>query len=150
MTAPEILIYPTTSPQEIEAIKQIRIAVFQTEQGVASDLDFDGKDEICTLIIAKLKNEYVGTVRVRYLDKHTAKIERLAVLNTARGYGLGKLLMTKALEIATANGSKEAVIHAQEYIKSLHEQLGFQQEGNVFEEAGIKHIKMRKQLAVSS
>lgn len=144
MSTPQICVKPVTSPAEIQALQKIRITVFQQEQGVPEDLDFDGLDEICILIIAKLNQDYVGTVRVRYVNAETAKIERLAVLKSARGYGIGKLLMSKAVEIATEKGMHQAVIHAQEYIKSLHEQLGFQAEGDVFEEAGIRHVKMRK------
>jgi predicted GNAT family N-acyltransferase len=132
------------SPEEIAAIKTIRKTVFQTEQGVNENLDFDGKDESCDRLIATLNQEFVGTVRIRYLDPETAKIERLAVLKTARGYGLGKQLMEKALEVAKNKNISKVIIHAQEYIKGLHQQLGFVEEGDIFEEAGIKHVKMIK------
>jgi predicted GNAT family N-acyltransferase len=131
---------------EITAIQAIRKAVYQIEQGVDVSLDFDGKDESCDQLIATLDREFVGTARIRYLDQKTAKIERLAVLKIARGHGLGKQLMEKALEIAASKNIPEIVIHAQEYIKGLHQQLGFVEEGDVFEEAGIMHVKMRKTL----
>jgi predicted GNAT family N-acyltransferase len=142
----EITIKIADSPQYIAAVQAIRKAVFQTEQGVDENLDFDGKDESCDQLIAILNHEFVGTVRIRYLDYKTAKIERLAVLKIARGYGLGKLLMEKALEVVATKSIPEIVIHAQEYIKGLHQQLGFLEEGDIFEEAGIMHVKMRKTL----
>lgn len=136
----------TAQPQEWHSIQAIRRVVFQQEQGVAAALEFDGKDEIAQQIIAYLDAQPVGTARVRYLDDKTAKIERLAVLSTARGQGIGKKLMQKALELATEQKMQEAVIHAQEYIKALYQQLGFIQEGETFDEAGIPHVKMRKKL----
>jgi predicted GNAT family N-acyltransferase len=139
-----IIIKIADSPEEIAAIKTIRKTVFQTEQGVDASLDFDGKDESCDRLIATLNQEFVGTVRIRYLEQETAKIERLAVLKTARGYGLGKQLMEKALEVAKNKNISKVIIHAQEYIKGLHQQLGFVEEGDIFEEAGIKHVKMIK------
>jgi predicted GNAT family N-acyltransferase len=145
----QITIKIADSPEEIAAIQVIREIVFQTEQGVDKSLDFDGKDESCDKLIATLNQEFVGTVRIRYLDQITAKIERLAVLKTARGYGLGKQLMEKALEVAASKDISEVVIHAQEYIKSLHQQLDFVEEGDVFEEAGIRHVKMRKTLMIN-
>jgi predicted GNAT family N-acyltransferase len=132
------------SPQELEAIQEIRKVVFQEEQGVDPNLDFDGKDETSVLLIASLNEEFIGTVRVRKLDEKTAKIERLAVLKIARGYGVGKQLMSEALLIIKNKNIPEVVIHAQEYIKGLHSSLGFEPEGDVFEEAGIRHVKMRK------
>ncbi len=88
----------------------------------------------------------MGTARIRYLDETTAKIERLAVLPIARGYGVGKKIMQKALEVIDSKNILEVLIHAQEYIKGLHQQLGFEQEGEIFEEAGIRHVKMRRKL----
>lgn len=133
-------------PQELLAIQAIRRSVFQIEQGVEAELDFDGQDENAEQIIAALDGQPVGTARIRYLDNQTAKIERLAVLSTARGQGIGNKIMGAALDILAQKEVKEVVIHAQEYIKSLHEKLGFQPEGERFEEAGIPHVKMRKRL----
>jgi predicted GNAT family N-acyltransferase len=139
-----ISIKVANSPQELEAIQEIRKTVFQEEQGVDPNLDFDGKDETSVLLIASLNGDFIGTVRVRNLDEKTAKIERLAVLKIARGYGVGKQLMSEALSIIKSKNIPEVVIHAQEYIKGLHSSLGFDQEGDVFEEAGIRHVKMKK------
>ncbi|NMG08519.1 GNAT family N-acetyltransferase [Brasilonema sp. UFV-L1] len=130
--------------EELSAIQAIRKSVFQEEQGVEPDLDFDGEDETSQQLIACLNGEYVGTARIRYLDGNIAKIERLAVLPVARRYGVGRKLMEKAMEVIADKNIPEVVIHAQEYVKGLYQQLGFQQEGEVFEEGGIRHVKMRK------
>ena len=132
--------------KEFAGIQAIRKSVFQEEQGVDSAIDFDGKDGTSNHLIASLNGEYVGTARIRYLDETTAKIERLAVLPIARGYGVGKKIMQKALEVIDSKNIPEVLIHAQEYIKGLHQQLGFEQEGEIFEEAGIRHVKMRRKL----
>lgn len=129
-----------------DAIDFIRVKVFQEEQGVDPDLEFDGKDETAEHLLAYLDRQPVGTARVRLLDPQTAKIERLAVLDSARGKGLGKQLMEKAIEVAAHKQAKEVVINAQNYIKGLYLQLSFVQEGGTFEEAGILHVKMRKVL----
>jgi predicted GNAT family N-acyltransferase len=134
--------YQEDSPK----IEEIRRIVFQEGQGVDPDLDFDGDDEISEQLIAYLDNEAVGTARIRYLDDKTAKIERLAVLPIARGQGIGKKIMEKALLVIASKNIPEVVLHAQEYVKGLHQQLGFQEEGEVFEEAGIRHVKMKKYL----
>lgn len=67
-------------------------------------------------------------------------------MSTARGQGIGKKIMEKAIEVVAQKNITEVLIHAQEYIKGLHQQLGFEQEGEEFEEAGITHVKMRKKL----
>lgn len=132
--------------EKLHAIKIIRTKVFQEEQRVASELEFDGLDESAIHLLAYLDDEPVGTTRIRSLDKQTAKIERLAVLPTARGQGIGKKLMEKALKVIASQNYQTVLIHAQEYIKNLYQELGFIQIGNRFEEADIPHVKMIKQL----
>ncbi|MFP4103259.1 GNAT family N-acetyltransferase [Coleofasciculus sp.] len=127
-------------------IQGVRRSVFHIEQGVDPSLDLDGKDETANHILAYVENQAVGTVRVRYLDHQTAKIERLAVLSDFRGRGIGKILMEKALDIAAKKQINTVVIHAQDYVKSLYLKLGFLPEGELFEEAGISHVKMIKSL----
>ncbi|MEH2363253.1 GNAT family N-acetyltransferase [Nostoc sp.] len=134
-------------PQEFPGIQAIRIAVFQEEQGVDAALEFDGKDAISEHLIAYLNGEVVGTTRIRYLDDQTAKIERLAVLPIARGQGIGKKIMIKALEVIANKNIPEVVIYAQQYVKDLYKKLDFVEEGEIFEEASIPHVKMRKKLS---
>jgi len=133
-------------PQALPEIQAIRQVVFQTEQKVAPELDFDGQDETADQLIAYVDHQPVGTARIRYLNEQTAKIERLAVLSTVRGQGIGKQLMQYAIQLAMRKNMQEVVIHAQEYIQGLYQQLGFEQEGERFLEAGIAHVKMRKKL----
>ncbi|OKH26396.1 GNAT family N-acetyltransferase [Chroogloeocystis siderophila] len=140
------IVIKTAELQEWQSIQEIRRVVFQEEQGVDTALEFDGKDDTAEQLIAYRNAQPVGTARIRYLDTKTAKIERLAVLSTARGQGIGKQLMQKAIERAIAQKMQEAVIHAQEYVKALYQQLGFVQEGETFDEAGIPHVKMRRKL----
>jgi len=133
-------------PDAFIEMKAIRCSVFQEEQSVEPALDLDNLDETADHLLAYLDNQPVGTARIRYLDHKTAKIERLAVLATARGQGIGKKLMEKALDVAAQKDIKEVVIYSQEYVKSLYQRLGFDKEGQRFEEAGIPHVKMRKRL----
>jgi predicted GNAT family N-acyltransferase len=131
---------------KISEIKPIRIQVFQVEQGVDPALEFDGLDETSEHILAYLDNQPVGTLRIRYLDNQLAKIERLAVLSIARGQGIGRKLTEKAIEVIEQKKISKVMIHAQEYVKGLYEKLGFEPVGGIFEEAGILHVKMIKQL----
>jgi predicted GNAT family N-acyltransferase len=133
-------------PEAFVEIQAIRRSVFQEEQGVDPALEFDGLDATATHLLAYLDERPVGTARIRYLEQQTAKIERLAVLSTARGLGIGKKLMVKALDVAQENNTQDIVVNAQEYVKDLYQQLGFEQVGERFEEAGIVHIKMIKRL----
>ncbi|MDJ0657928.1 MAG: GNAT family N-acetyltransferase [Crocosphaera sp.] len=141
----KITIKLTNYQDELEAIQNIRVDVFQKEQGVDPALEFDGNDHNCIQFLAYLDGEPVGTTRIRYIDESTAKIERLAVLSKARGQGIGTALLKTA--IAFIQGQKnyqKIIIHAQVYIQALYEKLGFQPIGDRFIEGDILHIKMVK------
>jgi len=145
-TMSQLIIKTFVYPEVFSEIKSIRRSVFQEEQGVDPALDFDGLDETAEHLLAYLDTQPVGTARIRYLERQRAKIERLAVIATARGQGIGKKLMEKALEIAAQKNVQEVEVHAQEYVRGLYQQLDFEQEGENFEEASIPHVKMRKRL----
>jgi len=142
----QIIVKMFVYPEEFLEMQAIRRSVFQEEQGVAPQLEFDGLDKTAIHLLAYLDDRPVGTARIRYLNEQIAKIERLAVLSTARGLGIGKKLMQEAIQVAKQNNVQEVVIHAQEYVKGLHQQLEFKQIGEIFEEAGIPHVKMTRQL----
>lgn len=131
---------------DFPSIQQIRYLVFQVEQGVSADLEFDGKDETATHLLAYLDGQPVGTTRIRRLNDQTAKVERVAVIKTARGAGIGKRLMVDAIAFLQNANVAEVQIHAQEAVRDFYQRLGFEPEGEIFVEAGIPHVKMKKLL----
>ena len=141
----EIKIKRTNYQDNLEAIKNIRVSVFQKEQGVDPALEFDGYDDHCLHFLAYLDQEPVGTARIRYLDENTAKIERLAVLSPARGQGIGTRLTETAIALIKEQKTcQKIVIHAQVYIQELYKKLGFKPVGDRFIEGKILHVKMVK------
>ncbi|MBP0013803.1 MAG: GNAT family N-acetyltransferase [Roseofilum sp. SBFL] len=140
-----VVIEQVSYGEQEEAIASIRIEVSQNEQGVDPSLEFDSCDEQADHLLAYMESKPVGTARVRQLNPETAKIERLAVLGPFRGQGIGRKLMQTALELTQSYGVNEVIITAQLYVQSLYDQLGFIPEGEEFLEAGMPHIKMRKQ-----
>ena len=142
MTSAQLATLPTDFP----AIQEIRYQVFQLEQRVSAELEFDGQDEAATHWLAYWNGEPVGTTRVRSLTPTVAKIERVAVLREFRGLGIGKHLMLAVLAGLVEAGVTEARIHAQTAVQDFYQALGFEPEGEIFAEAGIPHVKMKKLL----
>lgn len=143
----EVKIRSVIYTEATEPIQMIRRAVFQDEQGVTPELEFDGLDGNAVQLLAYLDDRPVGTARITQIDRQTAKIERLAVLPDARGYGIGSQLMRTALAIISGNeNNRKVVVNAQEYIQNLYRKIGFQTVGEPFDEAGIPHVKMIKYL----
>ena len=133
-------------PQDLPQIHKIRYLVFQIEQGVDPTLEFDGRDEESEHLLASLNQKAVATVRLRLLNPTTLKVERFAVLKEFRGQGIGDRLMQCVLEWAAQRQITCIQMNAQQAVQGFYEKFGFEPDGNVFEEAGIPHIRMRKLL----
>jgi len=128
-----------------EALK-IRYQVFVKGQNVPADLEMDGRDPDCTHLLIKLNGNPVGAGRLREIDMSTIKIERMAVLESHRNRGYGRKMLDAMLEYSRKNNYSSAVLHAQQPAINFYERAGFQREGDLFYEAGIPHVAMRKSL----
>lgn len=121
-----------------EHASRIRRVVFIDEQQVPQEEEWDGLDWQCLHFLAMLKGEPVGTARL-LPDGH---IGRVAVLEHARGLGIGYQLMEAAIQAARDAGHARAVLSAQLHALAFYEQLGFVAHGDVFMDAGIPHREM--------
>lgn len=126
----------------------VRRAVFIDEQGVPEDLEMDGKDgkAVHVVVYDQGAEVPVGTARLRRLRSDVGKAERVAVRRRYRGQGLGRLLMDRIEEEARAADCGRMVVHAQTTVEGFYERLGYETVGEEFEEAGIAHVEMEKEL----
>lgn len=126
----------------------VRIAVFVEEQGVPEEVERDEYESESEHFVAYRdgdRSEPVGTTRLREKDG-SAKIERVAVLQSARGEDWGRTLMQVVEDRARERGFDEARLHAQTQVQAFYEGLGYRPVGDEFDEAGIPHVEMRKTL----
>lgn len=143
-------IYFARTPEEREWAFSVRRKVFLEEQRLTAPLDVDELDqseETRHLLVITQNGEVVGTLRLRpYESERIAKLERLAVLAPYRKAGAGRELMLYAELVARAAGFHMLCVAVQTYARRFYEVLGYKAEGEVFEEAGIEHIMMRKNI----
>tara|TARA_B110000008_G_scaffold267307_1_gene294289 strand:+ start:761 stop:1183 length:423 start_codon:yes stop_codon:yes gene_type:complete len=124
-------------------ICKIRFEVFVDEQDVPEELEIDGLDKEAKHVLAFFDNEAIGTGRI-LSDGH---IGRVAVLKRHRGLGIGKLMMQELIEWAEQANLQKLWLSSQWHAKGFYLDLGFECEGEIYEEAGIDHIKMSKKLS---
>jgi predicted GNAT family N-acyltransferase len=131
---------------ELAECFSVRRRVFVEEQSVAEALDLDGLDHTCLHFVARAGERVVGTARLRPLEPGVAKVERVAVLRSERGKGIGAALMAHIESCARRDGWTSLVLSAQESALEFYARLGYRAEGERSFEAGIPHRKMRKLL----
>jgi predicted GNAT family N-acyltransferase len=124
----------------------LRFEVFVDEQGVPRALEVDEFDSCAMHLVAICDDRVIGTLRM--LDHGgAAKIGRVAVRAAARRTGIGARLMDRAAAIALERGFSEIILHAQVAVAGFYRRQGYVEEGDLFDEAGIPHIAMRKKIA---
>lgn len=123
-------------------ICNIRFKVFVDEQNVPEELEIDGLDDEAKHVLAYLDDEPIGTGRI-LIDGH---IGRVAVLKKYRGLGIGKSIMKELIDWSQKNNLEKLWLSSQWHAHSFYLDLGFVCEGEVYEEAGIDHIKMNRTL----
>ena len=135
-----------SSSAQMPAAFALRHDVFVVEQALAPELERDEFDAEAMHLIALRSDEVIGTLRI-VRNGSTARVGRMAVRTTARKSGVGSRLMHAAETMAAQVGIKEIVLHAQLTAKAFYGRLGYREQGEIFEEAGIMHIEMRKTIA---
>ncbi|MDP3880419.1 MAG: GNAT family N-acetyltransferase [Dehalococcoidales bacterium] len=129
-----------------EALK-VRREVFVNERGISEEEEYDGYDEQALHVVIKDdRDRVIGTARVRFLDNHRAKIERMAVLKAFRRQGVGRLIIAFLGELLANRQIEYIILHAQLSAADFYKSCGFEEQGEIFEEAGISHIQMWKRL----
>ena len=143
---PEVLVKRVESEAEMEGAIGVRFRVFVSEQAVPPEEELDEADATATHAIALSGNTIIGTGRLLHRDDTTAIIGRMAVDREWRRRGVGGQILLFLEEEARAQGLRESVLHAQEYVKSFYAAHGYAEYGDVFLEVNIPHIEMRKRL----
>jgi predicted GNAT family N-acyltransferase len=143
----EIIVRPIENETEREACFAIRHTVFVGEQNVPVELErdeYDGGGAIHFIALVDGKAE--GTGRLRVMGDW-AKIQRVAVSPGMRGTGLGAQIMQQIEEYVRRECLASAItLGAQIDAAGFYERLGYVRHGDEFDDAGIVHIEMRKQV----
>lgn len=135
----EVKVNKVTKQPDLDQVFAIRHKVFVEEQNCPAELESEFNNE-ATHFLATVDSIPAGASRWRKTDKGY-KLERFAVLNEFRGYGLGKAMVAAVLDDLPADASY-VYLHAQVQAVSLYEMCNFEKDGPMFEEAGIQHYKM--------
>ena len=116
MSAPQVAITQARAAEDIASVGELfreyaaSIGVDLEYQGFSSELaGLPGQyaPPSGDLLVAKVNGEAAGCVALRALDQSTLEMKRLYVRPSARGTGLGKLLVEAAISIARQNGYAE-------------------------------------------
>ncbi|MEX2246751.1 MAG: GNAT family N-acetyltransferase [Dehalococcoidia bacterium] len=133
------------TPQQRDDAFAVRIAVFVDEQGIPSNEELDDHDATAVHCVAYDGPTPVGAGRLLLSDGY-AKVGRMAVLPPRRGEGIGRLILEALEREAAARGAPVLRLSAQLHASDFYERAGYRRDGDIYDEVGIPHVAMEKQL----
>jgi predicted GNAT family N-acyltransferase len=133
-------------PADWPEIVDLRTRVFVDEQGVPPEIEQDERDATAVHALSRdAAGRLVATGRLLIGDDGTS-IGRMATDATARGSGHGAAVLAELERQAARRGVPAIELHAQVSARGFYERAGYVAVGEVYEEAGIAHVTMRRVL----
>ena len=145
-------------PADLDEIYALRHEVFVIGQDVPEELERDELDAGADHAVARQDGVVVGTGRLvdGRIDEQgrleagtpgtVGTIGRMAVAEQARGTGTGRALLDLLVARAAQRGLPAVELHAQLHARGFYERAGFVPFGDIYLEAGIEHVGMRRSL----
>ncbi len=131
--------FSALSQRDLYDLMVLREDVFVVGQKITAELEIDGLDPECVHIIGFDADEKVVATARLFMNADPIKIGRIAVSTKLQGEGVGTELMHYVHRIMAG---RPGLMSAQAYLEDWYTRLGWQREGEIYDEAEIPHIKM--------
>ena len=140
---------------QLPSVLALRHEVFVQGQGVPAELEQDELDATAVHVgawetdpeaPASSPPRLVGTGRMVGVAPEPGRVGRMAVSAGVRGGGIGTAVLRGLERAAIHRGNPEIVLHAQVHARGFYLRNGYLEVGPEFDEAGIRHVEMRKSL----
>lgn len=135
------------SLKQLYEIARSRCEVFIQEQEIVCEEELDGLDDKCIHVFLEEDERVVAYCRIvpKGISYENISIGRVLVLEQFRKKGIAQEMLNVTVEYIKTNlQENKVVLSAQSYAKTLYEGVGFIVASDVYEEAGIPHVRMYK------
>lgn len=132
-------------------IVALRALVFVDEQGVPPEIEQDDRDATAVHVLSRalpaVRVVATGRLLLPTDGSGTAGIGRMAVDAPVRGLGHGAAVLAELHRQAVLRGVAAIELHAQTTARGFYERAGYIAVGREYQEAGIAHVTMRRELS---
>jgi len=137
------------TPADWPEVAALRQRVFVAEQGVPAELELDERDATAVHALSRDDAGRVvatGRLLADAAGPGTAIVGRMAADAAVRGRGHGSAVLAVLEAEAAARGQQAVELHAQVSARGFYDRAGYAAVGEEYEEAGIAHVTMLKDL----
>ncbi len=96
---------------------------------------------------AFLKGKLVGVLILTRIDEDIVRMRQVAVHDSLRSRGIGRMLVEYAEDLSGSEGYKEIMLHARLTVTDFYKKLGYEISSERFTEVMIPHVEMKKKLS---
>lgn len=132
--------------KEYQQMVQLRNDILRKPLGLTFTPEELEKEKEEILIAAFEEEKMLGCCMLITVEPATVRLRQMAVLNNLQGKGIGRALMQFAENIARDRGFRKITMHARKTAIGFYEKLGYNVQGEQFEEVSIPHFIMEKAL----
>ena len=133
-------------PEDRPEIAALRVRVFVDEQRVPPEIEQDDADSWAVHVLSRDGDGRVVATGRLLVRGSSAGIGRMAADPAVRGRGHGAAVLAELHRQAVLRGVTEIELHAQVAARGFYERAGYAAVGEEYEEAGIRHVTMRRRL----
>ena len=123
---------------------RLRIDVLLRPSGIPESYIVPEKEVNDHLVGAFDGGELVGCCVLTRLSADLLQLRQMAVRPDQQGKNIGAAVVSYAEQVARKNGYKTVMMHARENVTGFYERCGYTIVGEPFNEVGIGHRRMEK------
>ncbi len=141
-----ITIRKVSTAEELQQAQEIRVRVFEEEQGFPHEVNIDGVDRAASHVLVFDGEVPVATARLTVVAEGEGVIARIAVLPSHRGKGLGRHLVQELETMGRNDGLHTLCLEPHAHLEDFYHALGYERIAGSVNVAGYCLIKMRKKV----
>lgn len=131
---------------EYEEMLQLRKTALLEPIGIPFHYIVPEKEKNDVFIGAFEAGDIIGCCVLTGLNPHLVQLRQMAVSPAYQGRGIGATVLSFAETVAKAHGYSTMMMHARDPVREFYAKQGYEVFGEPFQEVGLGHHKMQKQL----
>ena len=135
--------------QQLDRCLAMRRTVFTEELGVPPEVDVDGHDVLdgeCLHFLVTDGGRDIGAIRCTPQEDGTVRLQRFCIHKDSRSHGAGRLTLRFLEGFFAGRGYHALCLDAKCSAEGFCLKCGYTAVSGVFEEAGVPHVAMRREL----
>ena len=142
-----ITVREVRTAEELEQAQEIRVRVFEEEQGFPHEVNVDGADQAASHVLVLDGDVPVATARLTIVAEGRGMMARIAVLSSHRGMGLGRHLVQELETIGRRDGLQTLYLEPHAHLEGFYRALGYENVPGSVDIAGYHLIRMKKEVS---